>query len=405
MLQVPKPVAPVRRGGGQPACIIARVMPQATVAFWPHTSSANIASTRIRCLQVVAGLQRLGVDARLLPDKDGPDERAAPTALVLAKRYDARSVDRAVALREQAGTKLLLDLCDNHFYFKEALPIWQTRADELRRAVQAVDAVVAASPVLAEVVAEQCPQVKAVHVVPDALDEWPLPLHWRWADRWQRLRLWRFFRAHPVAAGRRLIWFGNHGSGYADGGMQDLSLIADALHEHHVRQPLTLTVVSNNAEAWQQLSAPWRLPTFYLPWSMAVFRHTQPLHDVALIPAQLNPFTRCKTNNRLATAFVAGQAVAASRLPAYEEFADLAVLDDWGVGLAALMADAADRARRVQQARERLHARYDIDTVCRQWHAVIRAVGGAQPSSMPTRTMAAAPAGQKEPHDPLVHRV
>jgi hypothetical protein len=380
-------------------------MPQATVAFWPHTSSANIASTRIRCLQVVAGLQRQGVDARLLPDKDGPDGRAAPAALVLAKRYDARSLERAVALRDQAGTKLLLDLCDNHFYFKEALPIWQARADELRSAVQAVDAVVAASPVLAEVVAEQCPQVKAVHVVPDALDEWPVPVHWRWADRWQRLRLWRFFRAHPVAAGRRLIWFGNHGSGYADGGMQDLSMIAEALHAHHQQQPLTLTVVSNNADAWRQLAANWQLPSLYLPWSMAVFRHAQPLHDVALIPAQLNPFTRCKTNNRLATAFIAGQAVAASRLPAYDEFADLAVLDDWQTGLAALMADAAGRARRVQQARARLHEHYDIDTVCRQWQHVIRAVGSAQPLPASPRTTPAPPAGEKEPHDPLVHRV
>lgn len=380
-------------------------MPQAAVAFWPHTSNANIASTRIRCLQVVAGLQRLGVDARLLPDKDGPDAHAPPAVLVLAKRYDARSVDRALVLREKAGTRLVLDLCDNHFYFKQALPAWQARAEELRRAAQAMDAVVTASHVLAEVVREQCPQVRAVHVVPDALDLGPMPVHWRWADRWQQLRLWRFFRTHPVAAGRRLLWFGNHGSDYADGGMQDLALISDALHRHHAAQPLSLTVVSNNLAAWQQLAAGWTLPTLYLPWSMAVFRHAQPRHDVAVIPAQLNPFTRCKTNNRLATAFMAGQAVAASRLPAYEPFADLAVLDDWDAGLATLMADAAGRARRVQRARERLHQHHDIDTVCRQWQTVLRALGSAQAPSMPASTPSVPPAGDKEPHDPLVHRV
>jgi uncharacterized membrane protein YccC len=97
--------------------------------------------------------------------------------------------------------------------------------------------------------------------------------------------------------------------------------------------------------------------------------------------------------------------VAASRLPAYEAFADLAVLDDWDAGLASLMADAADRSRRVQLARERLHQHHDIDTVCRQWQTVLRALGSAQAPSPQARTPSAPPAGDKEPHDPLVHRV
>lgn len=348
-----------------------RPLVRSSVDFWPHTDSANVASTRIRCLQVVTGLRGLGVYSRLVPANDSPDPGAAPSVLVLAKRYDAGSIACGLALRERAGTKLVLDLCDNHFYSDQALPVWQARVDELRRAVHAVDAVVTASPVLAGIVREQCPKVKAVHVVPDALDEWPMPVRLRWAERRQQLRLWYFLRAHPVTSGRRLMWFGNRGSDYAAGGMQDLSLIADFLHSHHARQPISLTVVSNSFDAWRQLAKLWSLPTLYLPWSMAVFRHAQLRHDVALIPAEINPWTSCKTNNRLATAFIAGQAVAASRLPAYEEFADLAALDDWDAGLAALMDNAGERARRIQLASERLRQRFQIDVVCQRWHTVI----------------------------------
>ena len=345
------------------------------IAFWPHTADPDVASTRIRCLQVLQGLAREGADAAL---SDGSG--SAPDALVLAKRYDADTLQRARAWREQAGTRIVLDLCDNHFYYKDASPFWVDRAKQLRAAARAVDHVVVASDALGDVVRAQCGDNVAVTTIPDALDVGPPARRPRWRERWEVWAWQRFLRRQRVDAGRRLLWFGNHGSPYADGGLQDLHRIADALSRHHRDEPLALTVVSNSREAFDRLMMGWPVPTHYLPWSTLAFSAALRASAVALIPAQRNPFTLCKTNNRLATAFTNGLAVAADSLPAYEEFADLAVLDDWDAGLGRLMRDAAERQRRVAAARERLQQRYSLQMTCRRWIQLFDRLVGVAPT-------------------------
>jgi hypothetical protein len=336
------------------------------IVFWPHTPSADVASTRIRCLQVVDALRLQGLLAEV---GDGSGE--APDVLVLAKRYDAATLTVATGL-SQRGTRVVLDLCDNHFYYRDPAPQWIERAQQLRTAVASVDHVVAASGPLADVVRDECGGAAAVSVIPDGLDAGPPQRRATLKQRWQLLGLRRFLARHPVAAGRRLLWFGNHGAQYADGGLQDLSRIVDSLRRHHAREPLTLTIVSNSREAYERWRPNCPVPSLYLPWSTPAFAAAMRDHAVALIPAQSNPFTRCKTNNRLATAFMNGLGVVADSLPPYEEFADLAVLDDWDAGLAALMTDAVDRARRVQAARERLRQRYSVELIAQQWMALVR---------------------------------
>lgn len=346
------------------------------IAFWPHTADADVASTRIRCLQVLQGLARQGVDAAL---SDGSG--AAPEVLVLAKRYDPDSLQVARAWREEAGTRLVLDLCDNHFYYKDASAFWVDRAQQLRAAAQAVDQVVVASDALGDVVREQCGAEVAVTTIPDALDAGPPPRRPRWRERRAVWGFWFFLRRRRVDPGRRLLWFGNHGSPYAEGGLQDLSRIADALARHHRAEPLLLTVVSNSRDAFDRLMVDWPVPTHYLPWSTLAFDAALQSSAVALIPAQRNPFTLCKTNNRLATAFTNGLAVAADRLPAYDEFADLAVLDDWDEGLGRLMCDASERQRRVAAARERLQQRYSLEMTCRRWLQLFDQLPGEAPTA------------------------
>ena len=117
------------------------------------------------------------------------------------------------------------------------------------------------------------------------------------------------------------------------------------------------------------------------------FRAALSTHAIALVPAQSNPFTRCKTNNRLATAFVNGLAVAADALPAYEEFADVAVIDDWDSGLGALMDDADGRAQRVRRARERLQQRYSLEGVCQRWLDLTGRLLEAQTRELPRKEL------------------
>ncbi|MFN3298142.1 glycosyltransferase, partial [Caldimonas sp.] len=266
---------------------------------------------------------------------------------------------------------LVLGRCDTRFYAKDDSLRWRALPACLRRAVQEVDLVVASTPALAEVIHQETGGDRPIQVIGDPLDT-ALPVGGvTLQQRWHAWRLRRFLASRDIAPGRRLLWFGNHGASYADGGLQDLTRIERSLHAHHRTQAVSLTVLSNSEDAFRRHLSHWTLPTLYIPWSPAVFRQALAGHAIAIIPAQINPFTRCKTPNRLATAFYNGLAVAADRIPSYEEFEDWAVLDDWDEGLGRLMADAGERERRVQAARQRLLQHHDLGTICRAWDAAL----------------------------------
>ncbi|HSB24036.1 MAG TPA: hypothetical protein VLE94_13135 [Burkholderiaceae bacterium] len=347
------------------------------VAFWPHTPDERVASARLRCWHVVRGLRELGVDARIHRPGD-----AAPRTLVLSKRYDPESLAHADVLRRLRGTRLLLDLCDNHFHNDHPTPLFEERARQLARAVRQVDHLVAASTALVAVIREHVPESPRIDVIGDLVEErLQPPRRWRerMAGRWQLMRLRRALAHSRAANGRRLVWFGNHGSPNVDGGMQDLESIRESLWRHHRDRPLSLTVISNSAEHYSRVSASWPFAHAYLPWSSANFDAALALHDVALIPITPNPFTRCKTANRVATASVHGVAVVADTIPSYEEFRGCIVLDDWGDGLARLMDEPLQRQASVAAARRLLQQRYAPAVICARWRDVLQQGSGSPP--------------------------
>ena len=344
----------------------------AAVAFWPHTTDWQVASARLRCREIVSGLNAAGL-ATALYRPDG----AAPHVLVLSKRYDRESLAHATGLRAAHGTRLVLDLCDNHFHNDHPTPLFIERAQQLAQAVRQVDRVIVASPALADAVRREVPDAPAVDVIGDLVESrLQPPPRWRAriAARWQLLRLRRALRRDGTAGGRRLVWFGNHGSPNVDAGMQDLKSIRAALEQHHRTAPLSLTVISNSRERFDALTQGWPWPSHYLPWSSASFDDALALHDVALIPVRLNPFTVCKTANRVATAAVHGLAVAADEIPAYGEFRACVVLNDWQGGLARLMSDAEQRRASVACVHAVLQAQYTPAIVCARWRAVIESL-------------------------------
>jgi hypothetical protein len=340
-------------------------------AWWPHTDDPRVASFRLRSLQIVDAMRSSGRQAWIY--RPGAP---VPRTLVLSKRYDTQTMTHAQELRGRQGTRLMLDLCDNHFHYThDASGALRARADQLRQAIREVDVVVTASEALASVVSEECPGVPAPVVIPDAAEpphraRWFTPiLHPR--ASWDVLRLQAELQGSRVPIQRRLIWFGNHGSMGVEGGLTDLRRIRTALESACRQTPLWLTVVSNDAGKYREIMQGWAVPGSYVTWHMDTFSRIARLHSAVVIPITPNPFTRCKTSNRIATAILHGLNVIADRIPSYEEFADSVILDDWTTGLGSYLDDAALRARHLRQAQLLLDRRYTLMQVSGSWLQVL----------------------------------
>jgi hypothetical protein len=335
------------------------------VRWWPFDPSPRIASTRIRCTRVIAGLRALNADAGLFDPADAP-----PDLLVLSKRYDDQTLQEALALR-QRGTRLVLDLCDNLFHADTPSPAALQRAARLRRAVAAVDAVSVSTDAIAQVVRTEVPHFKALHVIGDAYeDPFESPDGWgreRLAAEYRLMRLRGRLLVSAWRSPARLLWFGHHGSAHAAGGMLDLLSVIPTLNQLAQEQAITLTVISNHQGKFRQLRQHTAFPSFYLPWESMSFSRAARWHDVALLPIQHNPFTVCKTNNRVATALLHGLAVVADPIPSYEEFSDHVMLGDWGLSLRRLCAQPQLRQQLVQGGLAHLQAHWSLPTVARAW--------------------------------------
>jgi len=335
-------------------------------AWWPHKASETVASYRLRCAQIVAELNRRGVACGLYAPG------VTPKALVLSKRYDEASVAEAVALREAHGTRIVLDLCDNHFSFDGQDAQWQARSERLRRAVAAADLVTASTETLADVIRAACPHARSVTVIGDAAEQPHDPtFSEKLGDVGAEVQL-SVLESKLVADRRRLVWFGNHGSDYASGGMLDLQRIYPLLETLDAETPLQLTIISNSVEKYRLTTKAWRIKTHYLRWRPTTFSRAMRLHELCLIPIGDNPFTRCKTNNRVATALLHDVPVVADSIPAYEAFADSIALNDWEGGLRLLLNDSAEAKRRVALGKARLAADWTLPVIADRWLATLR---------------------------------
>jgi hypothetical protein len=320
-------------------------------------------------------MRSLGADVRIFGVA-----QPAPRVLVLAKRYDEATLKQAVALREGHGTRLVLDLCDNHIDTVEETEKLRRRRLALEAAMRAVDRIVVSTRTLSAHLLAHMPELAAkVHVIGDSIDMGavsgtgaPMSL----ADRLGDAKRWVREHMHPVKSGRRLIWFGNHGSAGAEGGMQDIDLVAPSLARHHRREPLKLTVVSNNRDKFNKLSKKWDFDSEYVPWSLDALRRLALKHDISIIPARLNPFTECKSPNRAVTSFLMGWSVVCSPLPSYiDMFGDNLVMD-WDDGLEALMLQKLIRRQQVERAEGIIMKSSDIRAVASEWLALVKDIEG-----------------------------
>lgn len=337
------------------------------IAWYPFSRDAAIASVRLRCFNPLEELRRRGRQVEFYRKRHYTRYKL----VVFSKNYTQQALQEAGRLRRN-GAKLVFDLCDNHFYNPNRLPEWTKNAARLRQIISMMDHVVVSTDSLADVVRQEINAQMPITVIEDPLEKKPrvttksfftfaltLP---------RRLASFLALRALKRKGATGIVWFGNHGSPYADqGGMTDVMRVRAFLHDLHRKRPLFMTIVSNNRNKFDSSFLDWEIPVFYFEWNPVDFRFLLQQHDVCIIPATENAFTRCKTNNRLVLALDAGLAVVADTIPSYQEFSDFCVLGDWNSGLYRYVTDPALRADDVSRGRERVRNGWTLDRIAAKW--------------------------------------
>ncbi len=286
---------------------------------------------------MIEGLKTIGISAAQYSYGD------KPTHLILSKRYDQATIDHAKNLQHFHGTRLILDLCDNHFYSEQSSADACARRSDLLNAIESVDIVISSSHYLADTIRTEVINTPKIVVIGDLTE---LPHEYSYLDIVKHPMSWaltKLLQFTWIRKGRskntRLIWFGNHGGSFLDGGMNDIARIRRELEHASDHTPITLTIVSNSFRKYKKIATTLNIPTFYIPWNQAFFSYILRLHTISIIPIKANPFTMAKSSNRVATSLIHGLTVIADPIPSYLEYSNSIYLGNWESNLHKVLMD------------------------------------------------------------------
>ncbi len=310
----------------------------------------RVASFRYRVEAPAEALKARGHSVELFKPANEDQYQVA----VFSKAYsddDRRAAER-IASR---GGRVVFDICDNHFYNPFELPRYERARAEILEMMSIANQVTCTTEALASIITEETGgRVKPVVI----------------GDATERLRS-RRRRARPAKAPLNLLWFGSHGSPNAPCGMTDLLLIREELETLASRIPARLVVCSNSAAKFDEHIAPMRLPTAYVEWSEEAHAKVLTHADAVLIPVTRNPFTDCKSHNRLTSAIRSGLPAIATGIQSYLEFEPFCSLDDWSEGLAALVENYDGETARAMASRTYIEKVWSMSALTPRWEEAL----------------------------------
>lgn len=303
---------------------------------WTSGYTSALASNRYRAIIPAEQLRELGHDVSLVPmgkwRPAQPDAR--PDVFVVGKLispHDAPQYQQAASqLREglllagRAGTRIVVDFCDDHFDHPALGPSWRALAS-------LADLCIAGSGELRSAV--EAHTEAPVAVVGDPVASPPLPARLFRPKSRLDSGLQRWLGGGRVLHRLRMVWFGHPSNA------SPLFDWAERLATIALKQPWWLTVVTTPSAGIEQRVTQFnaaqgdRAVMELVPWSEAEQWSAVEGADLVLIPADLSRTgKRAKTANRMTDALHAGRFVIASPVPAYEPFADYAALTSDPVG-------------------------------------------------------------------------
>ena len=321
-----------------------------TLAFKARLQDPTIASYRYRVLEPIRFLKARGQQV----EEFDPAYLDRYRTVVFSKAYGPE--DRKLARRlKAAGKRVILDLCDDHFFNPEGLPKYREAREGLLAMIAICDRVVCSTPVLARSVQAHAGLAQTPAVAPDAYEQAGVAAG----------------APTPPGLPAQLLWFGRHGSPNAPAGMADLLLIKDALIEALALRSFELVVCSDSEARFQEIAGELPVPSRFVTWTRESFAAELGRADAVLIPLSDNPFVAAKTHNRMTLVLSAGVPVVADRLDSYDEFAPFCWIGDWPEGLKAVLQRPEAARARAAEARPYLEAHWSPEAVAPLWEAAL----------------------------------
>jgi hypothetical protein len=283
---------------------------------WKPCGGLNLASSRFRAFYPCQHLQAAGFPCEIFDQRNIDQYRL----VILQKGYmQDRDLELALYLKSN-GVKLVLDLCDNDFYNPRSHPVPGKTAERLSKMVQTVDFVSVATPEIGRLIN------KDWIVIDDFLE---IPA--KYSATSVASEVTKAFK-EVANRGINLVWFGNNRQEPIDGstsGIIDLQNILPTLEKLNLEIPLNLMVISNSIELFGKYIAGAQLNVQFRAWERKTFQYFFRQNDICIIPITPDPFTICKTSNRLITSLLLDVPVIADKIPSYEEFSDYVLFADW----------------------------------------------------------------------------
>jgi hypothetical protein len=319
----------------------------------PKFQNPKVASVRFRCLNPIAELQRRSFPVELFNES----RLSEYSGIIFSKLYDQQNYNLARHLKERKKA-IIFDICDNHFYNPYGLEKFNTIRQQLFKMLGIADLIVASSSTLAEVLVKEANVPSSPVIIGDAVEE---------HNSGNVEKRWWLARKIRKKGMTNILWFGIHGGENAPYGMLDLLNQKDLLIELSKKYPLQLVVVSDSWDKFKRYVKPLPLRTLYIEWGSRPFSDVLEKSDINIIPISRNPFTLCKTNNRLATALLAGIPTVADEIPSYRDLAPYCILNDWDRGLRLYLEDKAVGLEHARAARPYILEHYTIKQIGDAW--------------------------------------
>lgn len=333
------------------------------IGWKPKFNDSTVASVRYRCLNPLQELQKRGFPIELYDSRN----RHFYSGVIFSKLYDDENYSIAEELKKR-GSKVIFDICDNHFYNPNNLEKFKVVRRQLLRMLGIADSVVTSTEMLANILIHEARLQSSPAVIGDAVEE---EIICKTAKRnwWQKLTGGKGRRLDKTKqlGKTNILWFGVHGGENAPYGMLDLLNLQDLLTKISKDFSICLNIVSNSREKYEKYIKPFAFQTSYNEWDMESFGEILRQNDINIIPISKNPFTLCKSNNRLATALFAGVPTVADEIPSYRELSPFCILDNWESGITMYLRERETRMEHVSRARLYIGKRYTIKQIGNQW--------------------------------------